>query len=170
MRLSSLADGKLTEMTGVEMLVALGVAVGLVGVVVPVVPGRCSLGRDPRLGHRHRDDQRLGGRRRGDGPGGRRPGRQVHDPRQAAEGKRRSQPLAGDRRPPAIVGFFAIPVVGLLDRVRHGRLRLRAPAGRRSNGLAFDEGRPHAVGVSMLIELMSVLLATAVWIIGVIAT
>ena len=36
--------------------------------------------------------------------------------------------------------------------------------------MAVDEGRAPAVGVSMLIELMAALLATGVWIIGVIAT
>jgi uncharacterized protein len=70
----------------------------------------------------------------------------------------------------AVVGFFVIPLVGALvgfpvgiylaERVRVG------PAG------AWPSTRTalQAVGISILIELAAALLATAVWVIGVVAT
>ena len=51
-------------MTGVELLVALAIAVGLVGILVPILPGSVLvLGAHPGLGLARRRRHRLGGLR-----------------------------------------------------------------------------------------------------------
>ena len=110
--------------------------------------GAACLGGDPGVGHRRRDSHRLGRCGRGDGLDCRRPGLQVHDPSQAVEGKRRSQPLTGHRRACRHRGVLRPPRRRPVHRIRPRRLRVRALAGRCSNGLAFDEGRPARRSVS----------------------
>ena len=97
------------------MLVALAIAVGVVGVVVPVLPGLAARpGRDPGLGAGHRHRHRLGGLR------GR---RRLPRPRRRREVRRPGSPAQGGGIPTStlllggvlgVVGFFVIPVVGLL--------------------------------------------------------
>ena len=70
----------------------------------------------------------------------------------------------------AVAGFFLIPVVGVLVGFPVGvylaeRVRLGSPAAGASTRRAL-----HAVGLSILIELASAVLATGVWVSGVLMT
>jgi uncharacterized protein YqgC (DUF456 family) len=70
----------------------------------------------------------------------------------------------------AVVGFFVIPVVGALVGFPVGiylaeRVRVGPPGAWPSTRTALQ-----AVGVSILIELAAALAATAVWVVGVVAT
>ena len=96
------------------VVAAVLIVIGLVGVVVPVLPGPAArrgrhrrVGRPPRrragvdhAGHRRRD------RRRGHG-------RQVPAARQEAEGGRGPGAHVGAGAVLGIVGFFVVPIVGL---------------------------------------------------------
>jgi uncharacterized protein YqgC (DUF456 family) len=158
-------------MTGAEVLVAVGICVGLVGVVVPLLPGALlawaaivvwgvtvgtatgwavvgvataviAVGQVVKY--------TIPGRRlRADGV------------------PQRSLAFGGML---AIVGFFVVPVVGVLIGFVLGIYaselqRVGAQAAWPSTKAAL-----RAVGVSMLIELTSTLLAAAVWITGVAIT
>jgi len=69
-----------------------------------------------------------------------------------------------------IVGFFVVPVVGLLIGFPLGiYLAERARLGP-SGAWPSTKAALRAVGVSMLIELASALVATAIWVGGVVAT
>ena len=121
-------------MSGVEVLVALAIAVGVVGVVVPLLPGSLLVaGRDPGLDHRRSAARTawavfaVAARR--DRP---RRGREVRRPGSPAQGGRHprlarwcSAAVLG------VVGFFVIPVVGPAGRLRARRLPRRAQPGRR---------------------------------------
>ena len=158
-------------MTGVEVLVALGIAVGLVGVVVPVVPGALLVWAAILVwGINVRTAAGWGVVAAATAliAGGQVvkytiPGKQL----KASGVASRSLIIGGLL---AIVGFFVVPVIGLfigfvlgvyLSELQRVGPRMAWP----STNAAL-----RAVGVSMLVELMSVLLATVVWIIGVIAT
>jgi uncharacterized protein YqgC (DUF456 family) len=158
-------------MSGVEVLVALGIAVGLVGVVVPVVPGALlvwaailvwgiDVGTATGWGVVAAATALIAG---GQVVKYTIPRKQLR----ASGVPNRSLVIGGLV---AIVGFFAVPVVGLfigfvlgVYTSEHQRVGAR---------MAWPSTKAalRAVGVSMLVELMSVLVATAVWIIGVIAT
>ena len=70
----------------------------------------------------------------------------------------------------AIVGYFVIPVVGLLIGFVVGIYASEFQrVGPRSAGPS-TKAALRAVGVSMLLELASILLATTAWIVGVIAS
>jgi len=158
-------------MTGVELLVALGIAVGLVGVVVPVVPGAMlvwasilvwgiDVGTASGWGVVAVATALIAG------------GQVVKYtiPRKQLRTRgvpNRSLVIGGLV---AIVGFFVVPVVGLFigfvlgvyaSEVQRVGARLAWPS---------TTAALRAVGVSMLLELTSVLLATAAWIIGVMTT
>ena len=158
-------------MTGVEVLVALAVAVGLVGVVVPVVPGALlvwaailvwgiDVGTAIGWGVVAAATGLIAG---GQVVKYTIPGRQLK-----ARGVPNRSLVSGGLL--AIVGFFVVPVVGLflgfVLGVYASELQRVGPR------VAWPStwAALRAVGVSMLIELASVLLATVVWIIGVIVT
>ena len=130
-------------MTGVEVLVAFGIAVGLVGVVVPVVPGALlvwaailvwgiDVGTATGWGVVAAATGLIAG---GQVVKYTIPGKQLR----ASGVPNRSLVIGGLV---AIVGFFVVPVVGLFIGFVLGVYVSEYPAGRRSNGLAFDEGRP----------------------------
>ena len=160
-----------TPMTGVEVLVALGIVVGLVGVVVPVVPGvvlvwvailvwGIDVGTATGWAVVTAATTVIAG---GQVVKYTIPGKQLR----ASGVPNRSLVIGGLV---AIVGFFVVPVVGLFIGFVLGvySSELQRVGAR----MAWPSTRAalRAVSVSMLVELMSVLLATAVWIVGVIAT
>ena len=130
-------------MSGMEVLVALGIAVGLVGVVVPMVPGALlvwaaivvwgiDVGTVTGWGVVAAATGLIAG---GQVFKYTIPGKQLR----ASGVPNRSLVIGGLV---AIVGFFVVPVVGLFIGFVVGVYASEYPAGRRSNGLAFDEGRP----------------------------
>ncbi len=158
-------------MTGIDVLVAVSIAVGLVGVVVPLLPGALlvwsaivvwgfSVGTatgwavvgvaTALIATGQIVKYTIPGRRlRTDGV----PNRSL---------------VVGGMV--AIVGFFVVPVVGMFigfvlgiyaSEVQRVGARLAWPS---------TKAALSAVGVSMLLELTSALLAAVVWIIGVSAT
>ena len=171
MRLSSLADGKVTEVTGVEMLVAIGVAVGLVGVVVPVVPGAVLIWAAILAWGIYIGTTSgwavvavatalvaCGQVVKYTIPGKRLRARGVPN---------RSLVIGGLL---AIVGFFVIPVVGLIIGFVMGVYASELQRVGPRAAWPSTTAALRAAGTSTLIELMSALLATGVWIIGVLAT
>jgi uncharacterized protein YqgC (DUF456 family) len=162
---------RLPAMTGVEVLVALGIVVGLVGVVVPVVPGALlvwaailvwgiDIGTVTGWGVVAAATALLAG---GQVVKYTIPGKQLR----TRGVPNRSLVIGGLV---AIVGFFVVPVVGVLIGFVLGvyASELQRVGAR----MAWPSTRValRAVGVSMLLELTSALLATAVWIIGVFTT
>jgi uncharacterized protein YqgC (DUF456 family) len=158
-------------MTGVEVLVGLAIAIGLVGVVAPVVPGALLVwaaivlwGIDVRT---------VTGWAVVSVATAVIAGGQVVKYTIPAKGLKtqgvpnRSLVIGGLV---AIVGFFVIPFVGLFIGFVVGAYASELQ--RIGPRLAWPSTKAalRAVGVSMLLELASVLLATTVWIIGVIAT
>ena len=135
-------NGKLSAMTGVEVLVACGVAVGVIGVVVPIVPGALlvwaailvwgiSVGTAAGWGVvavAHGVDRRWSGR-------------EVHDPGQAPERAGCPSAVAHRRWCRGRRGLLRRTGRRPADRVRARRVRVRAPACRGSDGMAVDEGR-----------------------------
>ena len=159
-------------MTATEVLVALVIAVGLVGILVPILPGSVLVAAgDPGLGRRRRRHDGLDGLRRRHRAARRRRGREVRRPRPAAPG----------RRDP-----------GLDPVVRRRCSAWSASSWSRSSGcssascsaiylaelrrVGAAEAWPStvhslkAVGLSIVIELVAALAATWVWIAGVVAT
>ncbi len=158
-------------MTGVEVLVAVVVAVGLVGVVVPLLPGSIlvwsaivvwgftvatatgwvvvalatasiAVGQIVKYTI---------------------PGRGL----QAAGVPRRSLVVGGLV---AIAGFFLVPVVGVLIGFVLGVYASEVQRVGTEPAWPSTKAAVRAVGMSMLIELTSTLLAAAVWIVGVTIT
>jgi uncharacterized protein len=164
-------DGKLPAMTGVEVLVALGIAVGLVGVVVPVVPGALLVwaamlvwGIDIGTA----TGWTVLAAATGLIVGGQVVKYTIPSKQLRARGiPRRSLVIGGLV---AIVGFFVVPVVGLLIGFVLGVYGSEYERVGAQMAWPSTMAAVRAVGVSMLVELTSVLLATAVWIVGVIAT
>jgi uncharacterized protein YqgC (DUF456 family) len=162
---------KLPAMSGLEVLVALAVAVGLVGVVVPVVPGALlvwaailvwGIGVGTAAGWAVvvTATALIAG------------GQVVKYSIPTRQLRTRGVPsrslLIGGIV--GIAGFFVVPVVGLvigfllgvyLSELQRVGARMAWP----STTLAL-----RAVGVSMLVELTSALLAAMAWIIGVLIT
>jgi uncharacterized protein YqgC (DUF456 family) len=159
------------EMTGVEVLVAVAIAVGLVGVVVPLLPGALlawaailvwgvTIGTSTGWAVVGMATAVLAV---GQIVKYAIPGRGLR-----ADGVPNRSLIIGGLV--AIVGFFVIPVVGVVIGFVLGIYasefqRVGAQAAWPSTRSAL-----RAVGVSMLIELTSTLLAAVVWIVGVTIT
>jgi uncharacterized protein YqgC (DUF456 family) len=158
-------------MTGVEVLVALGIAVGLVGVVVPVVPGALLVWAAILVWAI--DVGTATGWTVLAASTGVLVGGQVVKytiPRKQLRERgvpNRSLIIGGLV---AIVGFFVVPVVGLFLGFVVGVYASEHERVGAQMAWPSTKAAIRAVGVSMLVELTSALLATAVWIVGVIAT
>jgi uncharacterized protein YqgC (DUF456 family) len=162
---------KLPVMTGVEVLVALAIAVGLVGLVVPVLPGAILVWAAILLWGV------VVGTATGWAVvatatvlivGGQVvkyaiPGRQL----KSSGVPSRSLIIGGLA---AIVGFFVVPVVGVFIGFVVGIYASELQRVGARPALPSTRAALRAVGVSMLVELTSALLATAVWIVGVTIT
>jgi uncharacterized protein YqgC (DUF456 family) len=158
-------------MTGVEVLVALVIVVGLVGVVVPLLPGTLLIAAAV-LGWAVSVSSVTGWVVLGVVVVVLALGAVV---KYAVPGRR----LKGAGVPSrtllvgavlGVVGFFVVPVVGLVLGFVLGvyvaeRLRVGAALAWPSTKAAL-----RAVGLSVLIELAAGLLATAAWVVGVVAT
>jgi uncharacterized protein YqgC (DUF456 family) len=159
-------------MSALEVLVALAVAVGLAGVVVPVLPGSALVGAAVLLWAATTGGGTawlvfaVAAALLATGAAVKYvvPGRRLQ-----AVGVPSRSLVAGGLL--AVVGFFVVPVVGLVAGFLLGVYlaewhRLREPAAaRRSTWHAV-----RAVGLGMLIELGFGLAAAAVWVVGVFAT
>ena len=157
--------------TGVEVLVAFGIAVGVAGVVIPVVPGAWLVGAAIL----------AWGISIGTTGGwvvvavatavvacGQVVKYTIPGQRLRARGvPSRSLVIGGFV---AIVGFFVVPVVGLIIGFVIGVYASELQRVGPRAAWPSTTAAMRAAGTSMLIELMSALLATGVWIIGVIAT
>src|SRR6478609_3354945 len=158
-------------MTGVEVLVALGIAVGLVGVVVPVVPGALlvwaailvwgiDVGTLTGWGVVVAATVLLAG------------GQVVKYTIPSKQLRTRGVPnrsmVVGGLV--AIVGFFVVPVVGVFIGFVLGVYASELQ--RLGARLAWPSTKAvlRAIGVSTLIELASAVLAAAVWLTGVVTT
>lgn len=159
------------KMTGVEVLVAVSIAVGLVGVVVPLLPGALLVWSAIV----------VWGLTVGTATGwavvgvataliaaGQIVKYTIPGRRLRADGVPNRSLIVGGLV--AIVGFFVVPVVGVfigfvLGIYASELLRVGARAAWPSTQAAL-----RAVGVSTLIELTSTLLAAAVWMVGVTIT
>jgi uncharacterized protein YqgC (DUF456 family) len=158
-------------MSGVEVLVAVGITVGLVGVVVPLLPGALlvwaaivlwgfSVGTATGWGVVAVASTLMAA---GQVVKYTIPTRQLR----VSGVPNRSMTVGGLA---AIVGFFVVPVVGVFIGFVLGVYvseleRVGARAAWPSTIAAI-----RAVGVSLMIELISALLATAVWALGVTIT
>jgi uncharacterized protein YqgC (DUF456 family) len=154
-------------MTGVEVLVAVGITVGLAGVVVPLLPGALlawaaivvwgfTVGTatgwavvamaTAMIGVGQIVKYTIPGRRlRADGV------------------PQRSLAVGGLL---AIVGFFVVPVVGVLIGFVLGIYASEVQRVGTQAAWPSTKAALRAVGVSMLIELTSTLLAAVIWAIG----
>jgi uncharacterized protein YqgC (DUF456 family) len=161
----------LPTMTGVDVLVALGITVGLVGVVVPVLPGALlvwaailvwgiAVGTAGGWGVVAVATGLIAG---GQVVKYTIPGRQLK-----AHGiPNRSLVIGGLL---AIVGFFVVPFVGLLIGFVLGVYASELQRVGARMAWPSTKAVLRAAGVSMLLELASALLAAAVWIVGVTIT
>ncbi len=157
-------------MTGVEVVVALAIAVGVVGVVVPVVPGALLVwaailvwaivtgtaagwivfaAAAALIACGQVVKYTI-------------PGKLLR-----AKGVPNRSLMIGGLL--AIVGFFVVPVVGLLVGFVLGVYASELQRIGARMAWPSTKAALHAAGVSMLVELLAVLLATAVWIIAVVA-
>lgn len=158
-------------MSGAEVLVAIAIGVGLVGIVVPFLPGAVlmwaaillwaiSVGSGSAWVVFAVASALIAG---GQVAKYMIPGRRL----QSSGVPNRSLVMGGLL---GIVGFFVVPVIGLFIGFVVG---IYAAEYHRVGGRAAwpsTRAALRAVGVSMLIELASALLATGVWTIGVIVT
>src|SRR4051812_31121134 len=158
-------------MTGVEVLVALVIAVGVVGVVVPLLPGALLvLAAIVVWGVAERT--LIGWAVVAVATvlivGGQVAKYAIPKKRLEASGLANRSMVIGGLV--AIVGFFVIPIVGMFVGFVLGVYASELQ--RVGTRLAWPSTRAavRAVGVSMLVELASALLAATAWIIGVIAT
>jgi len=158
-------------MTGVEVLVAFGVAVGVIGVVVPIVPGALlvwaaivvwgiSVGTATGWGVVAVATALIAC--------GQVVKYTIPGKRLSAQGVPRRSLIVGGVV--AIVGFFVVPVVGLLIGFVLGVYASELQRVGARTAWPSTKAALRALGLSMLIELMCALLATGVWIVGVIAT
>ncbi len=158
-------------MSGVEVLVALALLVGLAGIIVPVLPGALLIGAAVLAWAFHVDTRTgwivlvvaLAWLLAGAVLKYVVPGRRLSE---AGVPTRTLWAGAGL----GIVGFFVIPVVGLLVGFVLGvyaaeRARLGPAAAGPSTKAALK-----AAGVSILIELVAGTAATATWVVGVVVT
>lgn len=155
-----------------EVLVGLVIALGVVGVLLPVIPGFLVVGAAITLWAFDTDDTvgwlvlaiaiavlltAAGGKWL------------VAERHLRGAGVPRSSMLAGGLL--GIVGFFVIPVLGLLIGFIGGiylaeRRRLRARAAAR----ASTRAAVRASGLALLVELAGALLAAATWLVGAFVT
>jgi uncharacterized protein YqgC (DUF456 family) len=158
-------------MTGVEVLVALAIAIGIVGVVIPLLPGSALVlgailvwtivvgtGTSWAVFAAAAAVLALGTVVKYAVPGRRL--KQVGIPGSTLA-------LGGIL---GVVGFFVIPVVGLLVGFVLGVYLAEI---NRVGGSAAWPATVHAlkaVGLSMLIEMLASLLAAAIWVVGVVLT
>ena len=158
-------------MTGVEVLVAVGIAVGLVGVVVPVVPGALlvwaailvwSIDVGTATGWT------VLAAATGVIAGGQVVKYMIPSRQLRARGVPNRSLFIGGLV--AIVGFFVVPVVGLFIGFVAGVYASEYERVGARSAWPSTKAALRAVGVSMLVELTSALLAAAVWIVGVIVT
>lgn len=158
-------------MTGVEVLVAVAIAVGLVGVVVPLLPGALLVWAAIV----------VWGVSTGTATGWTVvgvatavvvagqvlkymiPGRGLRD-----DGVPTRSLVVGGLA--AIIGFFLVPVVGVLIGFVLGVYVSEVQRVGTQRAWPSTKAAVRAVGVSMLLELTSALLAAAVWIVGVTIT
>ena len=158
-------------MSPTEVLVALAILVGLVGILVPILPGlvlvlAAILVWAIDVGGRHR----LDGLRRGGRADRGRLRRQVRRPRTPAQDAGIPSSTTWFGVALGVVGFFVIPVVGLFIGFVLG---VYLAEHRRVGGAAAwpsTKEALRAVGVSILIELAAGVLAALVWVAGVVAT
>ena len=161
----------LPAMTGLEVLVALAIAVGLVGVMVPVVPGALlvwaailvwgiDVGTATGWGVVAAATVMIAG--------GQVVKYTIPSKQLSVSGVPKRSLVIGALV--AIAGFFVVPVVGLFIGFVLGVYASECQ--RVGARLAWPSTKAalRAVGVSMLVEFASALLATAVWVIGVITT
>ena len=158
-------------MTVVEVLVAVGIAVGVVGVVVPLLPGALlawaaivvwgfTVGTATGWGVVGVATVLIAA---GQVVKYTIPGRGLR----AAGVPNRTLVVGGLV---AIVGFFVVPVVGVLLGFVLGVYASELQRVGAQTAWPSTKAAMRAVGISMLIELTSTLLAAAVWIIGVAIT
>ncbi|HLM19752.1 MAG TPA: DUF456 domain-containing protein [Acidimicrobiia bacterium] len=154
-------------MTGAEVLVALGIVVGLVGVVVPVVPGALlvwaailvwgiDVGTATSWGVVAAATALIAV---GQVVKYTIPGRQL----KARGVPNRSLMIGGLV---GVVGFFVVPVVGLFIGFVLGVYASELQRVGAGTAWPSTKAALRAVGVSMLVELASVLLAATAWTIG----
>ena len=158
-------------MTGVEVLVAVGIAVGLVGVVVPMLPGALlvwsaivvwgvTVGTATGWGVVAVATALIAA--------GQIVRYTIPSRRLRASGVPNRSLVVGGLV--AIVGFFAVPVVGVVVGFVAGVYASELQRVGARTAWPSTKAALRAVGVSMLLELTSALLATVVWIIGVTIT
>jgi len=162
---------RLLKVTGVEVLVAVGIAVGLVGVVVPLLPGALlawsaivvwgiSIGTATGWAVVGVATAFIAA---GQVVKYTIPGRRLR-----ADGVPNRSLVVGGLV--AIVGFFVVPVVGVVIGFVLGVYASELQRVGARMAWPSTKAAVRAVGVSMLLELTSTLLAAAVWIIGVTVT
>jgi uncharacterized protein YqgC (DUF456 family) len=157
--------------TGVEVVVGLAIAVGLVGVVVPVVPGALLVWAAIVVWGivvGTATGWAVGAAATLVIAGGQIVKYTIPRKQLQRQGVPNRSLIVGGLI--AIVGFFVIPVVGLFIGFVVGTYASELQ--RVGPRLAWPStwAALRAVGVSMLLELASVLLATTAWIIGVVVT
>ena len=160
-------------MTLTEVVVALAIAVGLVGILVPILPGlRAGPGGDPGLGRRGGRQHRVARlRRRRHAPRDRH-GREVRRPRPPARSCS-GIPASTQWVGAAVRAWWASSwsrssgssSASSLGVYVAERRRLGAKAAWPSTKAAL-----RAVGLSILIELAAATLAACVWVVGVVVT
>ena len=158
-------------MSPTEVLVALAILVGLVGVIVPILPGLV-LVLAAILVWAITEGSATGWTVFAvaallivAGPWSSTPSRTAGSRRPASRPRRR-----GSAWPLGVVGFFVIPVIGLFIGFVLG---VYLAEYRRVGGAAAwpsTKEALRAVGVSILIELAAGVLAALVWVAGVVAT
>ena len=157
-------------MTGVEVLVALGIAVGVVGVVVPVVPGALLVWAAIL----------VWAIVAGTAAGwvvfavataliacGQVVKYTIPSKLLRAKGVPNRSLMIGGLL--AIAGFFVVPVVGLLIGFVLGVYASELQRVGARMAWPSTKAALHAAGVSTLVELLAALLASAVWIVAVMA-
>lgn len=158
-------------MTGVEVFVAIGIAVGLVGVVVPLLPGALlvwaaivvwgiNVGTATGWGVVAVASALIAA--------GQVVKYTIPGQRLRASGIPNRSLIVGGLA--AIVGFFLVPVVGVLIGFVLGVYASELQRVGARTAWPSTTAALRAVGVSMLIELTSALLATVVWIVGITVT
>ena len=164
-------SASLSKMTGVEVLVAVVIAVGLVGVVVPLLPGAL-LAWSAIVVWGFTVGTATGWAVVGVATALIAAGQIVKytipGRRLRADGVPNRSLVVGGLV--AIVGFFVVPVVGVFIGFVLGVYASELQRVGASTAWPSTKAALRAVGVSMLLELTSTLLAAVVWIIGVTIT
>lgn len=171
MTASVLRSARLLKMTGVEVLVAVSIAVGLVGVVVPLLPGALlvwlaivvwgiTVGTATGWAVVAVATAVIAA---GQVVKYTIPGRRLR-----ADGVPNRSLVVGGLV--ALVGFFVVPVVGMFIGFVLGVYASEVQRVGTRAAWPSTKAALRAVGVSTLLELTSTLLAAAVWIVGVTLT